>query len=124
MKLARERWVTDQTGPLSVILSSMGMGYFKLDRMDQYDEFKTLDPATREYLSNETVPVWELVSVRAFFLKLTDGYQARQETWRKKKKSLKHLSEPLRAGIRELMSQCSTCPQCRLISSQRTHTLV
>ena len=64
VRRAREQWIKDQTGPLSVFMSTMALGFLKIDNISKFDEYKNLEPSVREYLSNETVPTWELVSVR------------------------------------------------------------
>lgn len=59
---AREQFLKDGTGPLSIFFQGLVMGFFKADEVLDSEEFDGLDQDVKNYLRNETVPVWELSS--------------------------------------------------------------
>ena len=63
MSQAREQWMKDQTGPLTVFQCAQTIGYLKNSRIYHFKEFDRLDKVTQDYLQNETVPMYEILSV-------------------------------------------------------------
>ncbi|CAK1366760.1 unnamed protein product [Cercospora beticola] len=59
---AREQFMKDGTGPLSVFFQGLVMGFFKADEVLDSEEFDGLDQDVKDHLRNETIPVWELSS--------------------------------------------------------------
>lgn len=57
VKEARNQFLEDGTGPLSVFFQGLVMGFFKADEVLGTEEFNELDQSTKEHLHSETVPI-------------------------------------------------------------------
>jgi hypothetical protein len=64
---AREQWLKDQTGLLTVYTSALVAGFLKFPMLDSCDEFKLLDQRTKDYVLSEGVPHFEILSVCSQF---------------------------------------------------------
>ncbi|KAJ6440108.1 glucose-methanol-choline (gmc) oxidoreductase [Purpureocillium lavendulum] len=62
MDEATEQWKRDQTGPWSKFACQLGVGYFKLDKLAASDEYKALPVEEQAFLSQDTVPHWEIIT--------------------------------------------------------------
>ncbi|KAF9765788.1 hypothetical protein IL306_001863 [Fusarium sp. DS 682] len=62
MDEALEQWRRDGTGPWTKFACELGIGWFKLDKLVQSEEFKALPPQEQEYLMKETVPHYEILT--------------------------------------------------------------
>ncbi|KAF2100245.1 putative glucose dehydrogenase [Rhizodiscina lignyota] len=62
IEAAKEQWLKDRTGPLSLFGCTMGMGFFKSDSIYSSKEFCELPKEQQRHLRQETVPVWEAFS--------------------------------------------------------------
>jgi len=62
MDEALEQWKRDGTGPWSKFACEMGIGYFKLESLVDWDEFKALPAAEKAFLTSETVPHYEILT--------------------------------------------------------------
>lgn len=60
---AKDEWLKSQSGPLSTISCTLGIGFFKLDSIFASKEFSELPKQEQDFLQRETVPVWEILSV-------------------------------------------------------------
>ena len=59
---AMAQWKQDQTGPWSKFACQLGVGYFKLDKLAESEEFKALPAEEQTFLSRETIPHWEIIT--------------------------------------------------------------
>ncbi|MCJ1350462.1 MAG: hypothetical protein MMC33_000443 [Icmadophila ericetorum] len=62
VKFAREQWLKDRTGPLSILQCAHCICFFKLDRVFQSKEFQHLEESTQKHILAETVPTYEFLS--------------------------------------------------------------
>ncbi|KAH7316640.1 hypothetical protein B0I35DRAFT_451591 [Stachybotrys elegans] len=62
MDEALEEWKRSGTGPWSKFACELGIGWFKLDKMAEWDEFKALPEAEQQLLTKETIPHYELLT--------------------------------------------------------------
>ena len=63
MSRAKEQWLQDQGGPLTVFQCAQSACFLKNDRVYCSKEFKSLDGSTQDYLKSRTVPIYEILSV-------------------------------------------------------------
>ncbi|KAL9620610.1 MAG: hypothetical protein Q9160_004864 [Pyrenula sp. 1 TL-2023] len=56
---AQKQWEKDRTGPLSTLGSTYGLGFFKLDGLEDTQEFKALPEHRQKHLMQPTVPHYE-----------------------------------------------------------------
>lgn len=59
---ALKQWEQDGTGPWACYGCQIGSGWFKSDRIVSSAEFKALPSATREFMTRETIPQYELIT--------------------------------------------------------------
>jgi choline dehydrogenase-like flavoprotein len=64
---AREQWLKDQSGLLTVYTSSLVAGFLKLPMLESSDEFELLDQRTKDYVLSKGVPHFEIISVGSLF---------------------------------------------------------
>ncbi|PGH14264.1 hypothetical protein AJ80_06004 [Polytolypa hystricis UAMH7299] len=62
MDKALEQWKKDGTGPWSKFTCELGIGWFKLDKLVESQEFQDLPADEKKYLLQETVPHYELLT--------------------------------------------------------------
>ncbi|KAF5020737.1 hypothetical protein F66182_7239 [Fusarium sp. NRRL 66182] len=62
MDEALEQWRRDGTGPWTKFACELGIGWFKLDKLTQTEEFKALPADQQAYLTKETVPHYEILT--------------------------------------------------------------
>jgi choline dehydrogenase-like flavoprotein len=62
MDEAMEQWKKDSTGPWTKFACELGVGWFKLDKLAQTEEFKALPKEAQDFLNKETVPHYELMT--------------------------------------------------------------
>ncbi|KAL9567414.1 hypothetical protein ACKAV7_008364 [Fusarium commune] len=62
MAEALKQWRHDNTGPWAKFACELGIGWFKLDKLIQSDEFQALDIEVQEFLNQETVPHYEVIT--------------------------------------------------------------
>jgi choline dehydrogenase-like flavoprotein len=62
MDEAMEQWKKDGTGLWAKFACELGVGWFKLDKLVQTDEFKSLPTEVQNYLNKETVPHYEIIT--------------------------------------------------------------
>ncbi|KAM5349157.1 hypothetical protein ACJ41O_008980 [Fusarium nematophilum] len=62
MDEALEQWKRDGTGPWTKFACELGIGWFKLDKLAQTEEFKALPAEEQAFLSKETVPHYEVIT--------------------------------------------------------------
>ncbi|KAF5007732.1 hypothetical protein FDECE_5980 [Fusarium decemcellulare] len=62
MDEALEQWRRDGTGPWTKFACELGIGWFKLDKLVQSEEFKALPAEEQSYLTKETVPHYEIIT--------------------------------------------------------------
>lgn len=60
LEQAQGQFTKDGSGPLSMIYSSLTMGWFKDDALFDSDEFKQLPPDVQKHLKQPTVPLFEM----------------------------------------------------------------
>lgn len=60
MDEALEQWKRDRTGPWAKFSCQTGIGFFKLNSLPSWDEFKALPASERALLESETVPHYEV----------------------------------------------------------------
>ncbi|KAK4118341.1 GMC oxidoreductase [Parathielavia appendiculata] len=60
MDAALQEWKQHGTGPWTKFATTMGIGFFKLERLPSSDEFKSLPEEEQRYLNSETVPHYEI----------------------------------------------------------------
>ena len=58
---AQALYKKDQSGPFSVHHGSLWGGFLKLPDLESYPEFQALDAETKEFLSRDTVPTYEMI---------------------------------------------------------------
>lgn len=59
---ALKQWEQDGTGPWAHYGCQIGSGWFKSERITSSTEFKALPTATREFMTRETIPQYELIT--------------------------------------------------------------
>ena len=59
-KAARSQFLSDGTGPMSVIYQGITLGFFKADEVFDTEDFRSLDASVKQHLRRDTVPIWEL----------------------------------------------------------------
>lgn len=62
MEEALEQWKRDGTGPWTKFACEVGIGWFKLDKLVQSEEFKALSAEEQNFLNKETVPHYEILT--------------------------------------------------------------
>ncbi|KAM0417233.1 hypothetical protein ACHAPT_012744 [Fusarium lateritium] len=62
MEEALEQWKRDGTGPWTKFACEVGIGWFKLDKLVQSEEFKALPAEEQDFLNKETVPHYEILT--------------------------------------------------------------
>ena len=62
MDEAMEQWKEHGTGPWTKFACEMGVGWFKLDKLAQSEEFKALPMEVQDFLNKETVPHYEVLT--------------------------------------------------------------
>ncbi|RTE80611.1 hypothetical protein BHE90_004884 [Fusarium euwallaceae] len=62
MEEALEQWKRDGTGPWTKFACEVGIGWFKLDKLVQSEEFKALSAEDQSFLNKETVPHYEILT--------------------------------------------------------------
>lgn len=62
MDEALEQWRQDGTGPWSKFACEAGIGWFKLDKLVESEEFKALPAEEKAYLTKETIPHYEIIT--------------------------------------------------------------
>ncbi|OJI95784.1 hypothetical protein ASPVEDRAFT_205291 [Aspergillus versicolor CBS 583.65] len=72
---AFEQWEEDGTGPWACYGCQIGSGWLKSDRITSSAEFKALPSATREFMTRETIPQYELITNFPVHLVLPDLFQ-------------------------------------------------
>ncbi|KAI9802777.1 MAG: hypothetical protein M1833_001376 [Piccolia ochrophora] len=60
--LARSQWLKDQTGPMTHHNCSSAVGFFKLPDLSETSEFIGLEPNAKSYLSDVSVPHYEIIT--------------------------------------------------------------
>ena len=58
---ARRQWEKDQTGLLATLGTNLGIGFLKLDGIEETPEFKSLPQSTQNWFRQPTVPNWEFI---------------------------------------------------------------
>jgi choline dehydrogenase-like flavoprotein len=62
MDEALEQWKSNGTGPWSKFACELGIGFFKLEDMTEWEEFKSLPAAEQQLLTKETIPHYEIIT--------------------------------------------------------------
>ncbi|KAL9563838.1 hypothetical protein ACKAV7_012010 [Fusarium commune] len=62
MDEAFKQWRHDNTGPWSKFACELGIGWFKLDKLIESEEFQALATDVQEFLNRETVPHYEVIT--------------------------------------------------------------
>ncbi|KAM0197387.1 hypothetical protein ACHAPA_001426 [Fusarium lateritium] len=62
MDEALQQWRRDGTGPWTKFACELGIGWFKLDKLAQSEEFKALPAEQQSFLMKETVPHYEILT--------------------------------------------------------------
>jgi choline dehydrogenase-like flavoprotein len=73
---ARKQFAADGTGPLSVLFTSMGMGYFRDESLISHASFNALPTTEKSYISQPNVPTWEIVTLGPVLNPTADPSQA------------------------------------------------
>ena len=64
---AREQWLKDQTGELTIFQCAQTIGFLPVNKITESDEFKELSKTAQKSVWGETIPTYELLSVRLLF---------------------------------------------------------
>lgn len=62
MEAALKQWQEDGTGPWAKFACELGIGWFKLNGLDSWEEFNALPKEEQTYLLAETVPHYEIIT--------------------------------------------------------------
>ncbi|KAI8813457.1 glucose-methanol-choline oxidoreductase [Cladochytrium replicatum] len=72
MDNADKHWDIDKTGPWTKFGCELGMGWFKLDNLEEFPEFCKLPKEEKELLLKETIPHYEVVTHFPIHLAIPD----------------------------------------------------